>query len=435
MIVMGGIIGSGIFINPYVVARQVHTPFLILGVWAAGGLIALAGAFIYAELAARRPEVGGQYAYLREAYHPLVAFIYGWALLLVTQTGGMAAVALTFARYFVELLHVQWADWIIATSALTVLTVINCLGVKAGSMVQSALMVTKLIAIFALIACGLFLTERGSNQVAARTIDSFDGAFSFDLLTAVGAAMVPVLFAYGGWQTSSFIAGEVREPRLNLPRGLIIGVTGVVILYLGVNYVCLRMLGTVGLAATQTPATDVMRATLGERGARLIAAGIAVSTFGFLSQGMLTAPRVYFAMAEDKLFFKSVGWLHPRTRVPVVAIALQGVLAIAIALSGRYEQILNYVVSVDFIFFGLTATCIFVFRRRRHQERASMENEVGNGQQSIPGHPLTTALFIIACWLVVLNTIYKYPTNSVIGLLIMLAGIPAYFFWKRRGKR
>ena len=424
MIVMGGIIGSGIFMNPSVVARQVHTPFLILGAWVFGGLIALAGAFIYAELAARRPEVGGQYAYIREAYHPAVAFIYGWALLLVIQTGGMAAVAVTFGRYFIDLTHVPMSDWMVAALALALLSVINCLGVRAGSTVQSALMVLKIIAIAALILCGLFLADgpapAGSPTTATQLMD---GPISFDLLTAFGAAMVPVLFAYGGWQTANFIAAEVREPRKNLPRGLVIGVIGVIVLYLAVNFVCVRALGAAGLAQTQTPASDVMRLALRAPGARLIAAGIAISTLGFLSQGMLTAPRVYFAMADDRLFFKRVAWLHPRTRVPVVAIALQGVMAIIIALSGRYDQILNYVVSVDFIFFGLSATCIFVFRKRNAED--------GEGYR-MPGHPVTTFLFVAACWLVVINTVYKYPANSLIGLAIMLAGIPVYFLWRRK---
>ena len=427
MIVMGGIIGSGIFINPSVVARQVNTPFLILGVWALGGLIALAAAFIWAELAAMRPEVGGQYAYLREAFHPSVAFLYGWALLLVIQTGGMAAVAVTFARYFVELTRVPSPDWLVAVLALAGLTLINCLGVRAGSTVQSILMVLKIIAILALIACGLALAAPKSALPTAEA--TFIGRpLSFDLLTVVGGAMVPVLFAYGGWQTASFVAGEIREPKRNLPRGLLIGVSGVVFLYLAVNFVCLRVLGTSGLAETTTPASDVMRLALGDAGARAIAAGIAISTLGFLSQGMLTAPRVYFAMAEDGLFFKSVGRLHPNTRVPIVAIALQGVLAIVIALSGRYEQILNYVVSVDFIFFGLTAMCIFVFRKRK----TKLAGEGSSGITTVPGHPITTALFVIICWLVVINTVYRYPENTLIGLAILLAGIPAYFFWRSR---
>ena len=433
MIVMGGIIGSGIFMNPYVVARQVTTPFLILGAWALGGLIALAAAFIWAELASLRPEVGGQYAYLREAYHPLVAFLYGWGLLLVIQTGGMAAVAVTFARYFLELTNLPAADWLVALLALGSLTVINCLGVRAGGSVQSFLMVLKIIAILALILCGLFLVGPQSRSGVAPG-GFLDRPVSFSLLTAIGAAMVPVLFAYGGWQTASFVSAEIREPRKNLPRALIIGVTGVVVLYLAVNFVCVRVLGVSGLANTTTPASDVMRLALGPAGARALAAGIAISTLGFLSQGMLTAPRVYFAMAEDGLFFKSVGWLHPKTRVPIVAIVLQGVLAMIIARSGRYEQILNYVVSVDFIFFGATALCIFVFRRRRKATSIQSPGTVSL-TASVPGHPVTTALFVVVCWLVVINTVYRYPENTLIGLAILLAGIPAFFFWRWRNTK
>jgi APA family basic amino acid/polyamine antiporter len=429
MIVMGGIIGSGIFMNPAVVARLVHTPFLMLAAWIAGGLIAIAGAFIYAELAARRPQVGGQYAYIREAYHPLLAFIYGWGLLLVIQTGGMAAGAVTFARYFRELTGSPLAEPAIAVVALGALTAINCLGVRAGSGVQNGLMVLKILAIAALIACGLLMV-RGATPAAPPAGGGalLDRPVSPDLVTAFGAAMVPVLFAYGGWQTASFIAGEVREPRRNLPRGLILGVAGVIALYLAVNIVCIRVLGPAGLAHTATPASDVMRAALGAPGARLIATGIAISTLGFLSQSMLTAPRVYYAMADDGLFFRSVARLHPRTRVPVTAIALQGAFAMVIALSGRYEQILNYVVSVDWIFFGLSASCVFVLRRRD----AGAASEPG---YRIPGHPWTTAAFVIVSALVVANTLYRYPANSAIGLGILLAGVPAFWLWRGRGSR
>jgi len=346
MIVMGGIIGSGIFINPYVVARQVHTPALILGAWAAGGLIALGGAFIYAELAALRPHVGGQYAYIREAFHPVVAFSYGWTLLLVVQSGGMAAVAITFARYFIALSQLATKDWLIAAIALAVLTVVNCFGVRAGSTVQSVLMVLKILAIAALIAAGLWWgASQSSKPVAAPTAETTPDTWF--AITAFGAAMVPVLFAYGGWQTASFVAGEMREPRKNLPRGLLLGAAGVIVLYLAVNFVCVSVMGVDGLAATTTPASEVMRLALGERGRTMIAVGIAISTLGFLSQGMLTAPRVYFAIADDGLFFKQVAWLHPHTRVPVVAIALQGALAIVFALPGKYEQFLNTVVQID----------------------------------------------------------------------------------------
>lgn len=425
MLVMGGIIGSGIFMNPYVVAQQVHTPFLILGAWLFGGVIALLGAFIYAELAARMPQVGGQYAYIREAYHPSVAFIYGWCLLLVMQTGGMAAVAVTFGRYFLELTGLATADWMIAAIALSVLTIINCLGVRAGSTVQSVLMVLKIAVIVGLVLCGLLLAEESRMSLTP----VFDRSADFNLLTAFAAAMIPVLFAYGGWQTSSFVAGEMRNPARDLPRGLLLGVMGVVVLYLAVNVVCVHVLGAEGLANTTTPASQVMRAVLGEKGAALIAIGITISTLGFLSQGILTAPRVYFAMAEDGVFFKSVARLHPRTHVPIVAIALQGVTAIIIAISGRYEQILNYVVSVDFIFFGLTATCLFVFRRR---EKAITPNQNHAKSYRMPGHPWTTLFFVAACWLIVINTFVAYPQNTLMGLGILLAGIPVYFLWRGR---
>lgn len=426
MIVMGGIVGSGIFMNPYVVARQVHTPFLILAAWAAGGAIALLGAFVYAELAARRPQVGGQYAYIREAYHPAAAFLYGWVLLLVTQTGGMAAVAVTFARYFLELTRAPMADWLVAAIALAALTAINCLGVQAGSVVQSTLMVLKILAIAALVAAGLAGPNSAATAANAAAGATLDSPMSLDGLTAFGAAMVPVLFAYGGWQTASFVAAEVREPEKTLPRALLIGVTGVVVLYLAVNFVCVRVLGTAGLAATTTPASDVMRAALGDTGARLMAAGIAISALGFLSQSMLTAPRVYYAMAQDGLFFHAAGRLHPRTRVPAVAIALQGAMAIVISLSGRYEQILNYVVSMDFLFFGLTATCLFALRRCDAASAPGAKRGF-----NVPGHPVTTILFVAASWVIVANTLFKYPKNTLIGFAILLAGIPAYIFWSR----
>jgi len=420
MIVMGGIIGSGIFMNPSVVARQVGTPFLVLGAWTIGGLFALTAAFIWAELASRRPDVGGQYAYLREAFHPGVAFLYGWVLLLVIQTGGMAAVAVTFARYFVELTHVPISSAYLAAIVLATLTLINCFGVRAGSTVQSMLMVLKIVAIAMLVVCGFLFAQRSANPTTL-----LDRPVSTDLITAFGAALVPVVFSYGGWQTATFIAGEIKEPRKNLPRGLIIGVIGVVVLYLAANVVYTSVLGTAGLAASKAPASDVMRSALGDFGARLIAAGIAISTVGFLSQSMLTAPRVYFAMAKDGLFFKRVATVHPQTRAPIVAIALQGMLAILIALLGTYERILNYVVSIDMIFFGLTACCIFVFRKR----------EGAAATTRVPGHPLTTLVFIAVCWLVVINTVYRDTHNTLIGILIMIAGIPAYAFWRQRSSR
>jgi APA family basic amino acid/polyamine antiporter len=419
MIVMGGIVGSGIFRNPSVVAHHVHTPFLILGVWVAGGALAMSGAFIWAELATRLPGAGGQYVYLREAYHPVVAFVYGWVLLLVTQTGGMAAVAITFAGYFREISGVSWNDSSIAAIVLLALTAINCMGARAGSNVQSALMLMKTGAIAAMVVLGLAL---GGGTI--HPLPLLDRPVSLGLIGAIGAAMIPVGFAYGGWQTSTFVAAEMRDPRRDLSRGLVLGVIGVVLLYLAVNVVCLKVLGPEGLDHTATPASDVMRRAMGDRGALWIAVGIAISTLGFLSQGMLTAPRVYNAMACDGLFFRSVGWLSPRTGAPVVAILLQGVAATAIACSGKYEQILNYEVSVDFIAFALAASSLFLFRRKDRGAAAG-------GIFRSPGHPYTTALFVLACVGIVISTVVTFPANSAIAFLIMLAGVPVYLYWSR----
>jgi APA family basic amino acid/polyamine antiporter len=360
--------------------------------------------------------VGGQYAYLRDAFHPLAAFLYAWTLLLVSQSGGMAAVAMTFARYFRSLTGVVASEGLIAVSALALLTIVNCFGVRAGSNLQSLFMVLKIGAIALLIGFGFFATP------AAGSVNppSSDASFA---MSAFGAALVPVLFAYGGWQTSSFMAGELRHPRRDLPLGLLIGVSGVIALYLLVNIVCLRVLGVDGLAQTATPASDVMRLALGDRGASLIAAGIAISTLGFLSQNLLTGPRAYFAMAQDGVFFKSVATVHSRTQAPVIAIVLQGAVASILVLSGTYERILAYVVAVDWLFFGLTALALVVFRQRA----------VGTaGLISVPGHPFTTLVFVAASWIIVASTVYRFPANALAGLGILAAGVPVYYIWQRR---
>jgi APA family basic amino acid/polyamine antiporter len=418
MIVMGGIVGAGIFANPSEVAHRVHTPFLILGVWVLGGVIAMCGAFIWAELATRLPGTGGQYLYLREAYHPSVAFVYGWGLLLVTQTGGMAAVAVIFSSYFRALTGVGWNDSVIAATVLLILTGINCLGARAGSNVQSALMLLKIGALAALVTLGFAF---GGGSLESGPL--LGQPVSLGLLKNIGSAMVPIAFAYGGWQTATFVAGEMRDARRDLSRGLLLGVAAVVGLYLAVNLACLRVLGPAGLDATTTPASDVMRIALGERGAQWIAAGIAISTLGFLSQSMLTGPRVYYAMARDGLFFESVGKLSPRSRAPVVAIVLQGLAAIVIACSGTYGEILNFAITVDFIFFGVTAASLFILRRRR----------VGSDTATyrVPGHPFTTILFVLSCAGIVGSAIVASPANSAIALCIMLAALPVYYYWSR----
>ncbi|GAA4741708.1 amino acid permease [Sphingomonas daechungensis] len=416
MLVMGGIIGSGIFVNPAEVARHVHSRELIVGVWLLGGVVALAGALVYAELAARRPDVGGQYAYIRDAFGQTPAFLYGWSLLLVIQSGGMAAVAITFARYFNDLSALNLSDGLVAIAALALLTLINCFGVRSGSNTQNLLMVLKIGAIVALVVAGLAFAPANYQPTPTAEAGS--------QIAGIGAAMTAVMFSYGGWQTSSFVAGEMRNPQRDLARGLLLGVVGVIILYTAVAFICLQALGPQGLAESKTPASDVMRLALGEKGAAFIALGIAISALGFLSQGMLTAPRVYFAMAEDGVFFRSLTKVNEHSRVPVRAILLQGIAAAIIALSGTYGQILAYVVSVDFLFFGLTGAALFIFRAR---------DPVAPGFKA-PGHPVTTGIFVAACFAIVVATVMTSVVNSLIGYAILLLGIPACRFWQRQNR-
>jgi basic amino acid/polyamine antiporter, APA family len=433
MIVMGGIVGSGIFINPYVVAEIVHTPVLILCAWVAGGAIALVGAFIYAELADRMPRVGGQYAYLREAYHPAVGFLYGWVALLVIHAGGTAAVVVTFAKYF-QLILTGGSEKITAVVVIVVLTIINCMGVRAGGSVQNVFMVFRILAIATVVLCGAWFIwdSPAAPHVAWQPLS--DRPLSFGLLSALGAAMVPVLFGYGGWQTSNYMAGEIREPRKNLPRALIFGVAGIIVLYLTVNFVYVQALSPAGLAATSTPASQVMRLAFGRAGASLVAMLIAISTVGFLSQALLSYPRLYFAMASDGLL---PGWfarINARTHVPTGTIILQGAVTIAVVLLGTYEQILSYVVVMDWLFFGLTASCIFVFRAR---ETSSASRKIATHENGfrVPGHPWTTGLFVSIAWLVTANTIYKYPRNAGVALCILFGGIPVFYFFRGRARR
>jgi APA family basic amino acid/polyamine antiporter len=430
MVVMGGIIGSGIFINPYVVAKLVHTPGMILGAWIAGGALALVGAFIYAELADRMPEVGGQYAYIREAYHPMLGFLFGWAELFVIGAGGSAAVVVTFAKYFRELTRTGVPESWLGVAAVVILIVVNCLGVRAGSGVQSFFMVLRIIGVALVVGFGAwFISTPRAPSVPWQPL--LDRPISFDLLTVFGATMIPILFAYGGWQTSNFIASEIRDPRKNLPRALLLGVLGVIALYVSVNFIYVQVLAPSGLAGTTTPASEVMRHALGTAGAKLIAVAIAISTIGFLSQAMLTFPRVYFAMAEDGVMPRGIARLSERSRAPIAAIVLQGAVIIAVVLLGTFEQILSYVVVMDWLFFGLTASCIFVFRaRERHRTQA----READGSR-VPGHPWTTGVFTAAAWLIVINTIYKYPRNAGVALCILFAGVPVYIGFERWTRR
>jgi basic amino acid/polyamine antiporter, APA family len=418
MLVVGGIIGSGIFLNPAIVAQRVGSARLIVATWALGALVALLGAFIFAELGARRPAAGGGYVYLREAFGPLPAFLYGWALLLAIATGAAAAVAVTFASYAAPLLGLDppVQPWL-AGAAIIVLSAINVVGVRPGSVTQNLFTLLKLAAIGALVL-GAVVAPSVAVSAAAPALDAPDS-----IVLAIGTALVPVLFAYGGWQQTNFVAEEMVEPERNLPRALVIGVVIVAVVYLAVNVTYLRTLGAASLATSRAPAADVMGALFGDTGRRLIAAGIAISTFGFLNLVILVTPRVYQAMARDGLFFARFAELHPRFRTPVAAIVVQGAWAIVLLLSGSYGQLLDYVTFADWIFFGVTAATLFVYRRR---------DAVAGTRYRAPLHPATTVLFCAACLYVVTGAIVSNPWNALRGALLLAAGVPAFAFWSRR---
>jgi APA family basic amino acid/polyamine antiporter len=423
MVVIGGIIGSGIFINPYIVAQRLDSPALVLAAWGAGGAIALAGAFGYAELGALFPKAGGQYVYLRDAWHPLAGFLYGWALLLVIESGAIAAVAITFAIYTLRLVGRPGTNPAsLAMAAIVVLSVVNYLGVKLGSRVLNVLVILKIAALAVLIGTGLFTPAFSGWWSSARegTTAGMSTAIAF------GTALVPILFAYGGWQNANYIAEEIENPRRDLPLSLVAGTVAVVLIYVLVNVVYLRALGLEGLAATTTPASRAAEVIFGPAGDRFVTAAIAVSTFGFLDLAILAPTRVYYAMAADRLFLSVLARLHPRHRTPSVAILIQSAWSCALVLTGRYEQLLNYVVFADWIFFGLTVASVVVFRRTHPLAERPAE------AFRAPGYPGVQIAFALIAAAVVFSVVVADPASAARGGALLAAGIPV-FYWFRRG--
>jgi APA family basic amino acid/polyamine antiporter len=415
MVVIGGIIGSGIFINPYLVAQKLDSPALVLAAWGAGGVIALIGAFAYAELGRLLPRAGGQYVYLSQAWHPLVGFLYGWALLFMIETGAMAAVSLAFAEYALRLTGGSLAPKALAIAAITVLSAVNYLGVKAGSRVLNVFVVLKIAALGVLILFAWFQTGAPEWLTRTRVDDTPTGALSF------GAALIPILFAYGGWQTVNYVAEEMRDPERNLPRSLIAGTLAVVAIYVLVNIAYLRTLGLDGLAGTTTPAADTVGVWLGANGEKFLAAAIAISTFGFLNHAVLAPTRVYYAMAADGAFVPALARLHPKYHTPAGAILLQSAWAVALLLlPGTYGDLLGSVVFADWIFFGLTVAGLFVLRPRFGDAPG----------YRMPGYPWFPALFVLVAAVVVFSSILEAPMRSLIGTGLLAAGVPVYYWFK-----
>jgi APA family basic amino acid/polyamine antiporter len=414
LVVVGGIIGGGIFLNPYIAAQRTGSGLTLLLVWVGAGLLTLVGALCYAELGARRPHAGGTYVYLREAFGPLAGFLFGWTMLLVIYSGSSAAVATIFASYATAAFGLPAAAALpLTVGALVFVGGINLFGIRMGAQIQNLFALLKLLAVAVLVTCGLFLAGAGHADVLA-TDPAYRGA-------GFVGAVLPVLFAYSGFTYLNNLAGEVREPQRTLPRALMLGMALVIVAYVLVNVAYLAVLGHAGLAASRAPAADVMQRLFGPFGARFIALGVAISTLGFCNITLVAGARVLQVMGEDGLFFRAVARLHPRYRTPNIALLMLTGWSIVLALAGSYGQLLDFATFGDWLACAVGIATLFWYRR----------HDAGNASFRVPGYPWLPLLFIgvVAC--VVLATARDNPRNAGIVLLIMLAGMPVYFLWRR----
>jgi len=414
LIVVGGVIGGGIFLNPGIVAQRTESGLALLLLWVAAGVLTLIGALCYAELGARRPRAGGTYVYLREAFGPLAGFLFGWTMLLVIYSGSSAAVATIFASYAAALfgLPPTWA-LPLTVGALVFVGGINLFGIRLGAQIQNLFALLKLLAVAVLVVCGLFLAGAGHGQVLA--VDPARHGVGF-----ISAAL-PVLFAYSGFTYLNNLAGEVRDPQRTLPRALTLGMLLVIGAYALVNVAYLAVLGHAGLAASTAPAADVMQQVAGPVGAKVIALGVAISTLGFCNITLVAGARVLQVMGEDGLFFRAVARLHPRWRTPNTALLLLSGWAIVLALSINYGQLLDYATFGDWLACAVGVGTLFWYRR----------HDGASSGFRVPGYPWLPLLFVGSVAWVVVMTARDNPRNASIVMLIMAAGVPVYAVWRR----
>ena len=420
-ILIGTVIGSGIFVAPNRIADLVGAPQLILAVWLIGGVLSLFGALAFAELGAAFPQAGGMYVYLRESYGPLVAFLFGWTLFLVIDSGAIATLSVAFSArylpYFFPLTPL--ASKIVAVALIAALVVVNLLGVRYGAALQNTLMFIKFGAILAVIGIA-FGFGRGETS---HFVQPAPGAWSGGLVRNFSAALVLSLWAYKGWEAVTFSSGEIKNPRRNIPVGLIVGTAVVVALYLATNLAYLYIFPAGQIAKSSRIAADVMQVVIGPVGASLVAGVILCSIAGAANGNVLTAPRVFFAMARDGLFFKKFADVHPTLLTPHVSIIATGAWAAVLSVTGTFEQLATYVVFGQWIFFGLTVGAVMVLR----VTRPGIERPYRTW-----GYPVTPVVFIAAALYISVSTLVTQPLHAVAGLAIILAGVPAYWYWQRR---
>ncbi|NOZ62026.1 MAG: amino acid permease [Calditrichaeota bacterium] len=423
MIAIGSVIGSGIFLTPSLIAKALPSPAWILFAWVLGGVMALTGALTYAELASMMPQAGGVYVYLVKAYGGLFGFLYGWVYFFVVNTGGIAALSIAFSTYFSYFVPLNGTGLkLAAIGGIFLLTTINVIGVKAGAIFSDLFTVLKIIGIVGLIAVGFGMGSASTTNFSLISTQS-----PSQLFVALAVAMVGVIWSCGGWQHVTFAAGEAKNPRRDVARAMIVGAIVVTGIYLLTNVAYLFLLSPAEIAASGHVAADAVERVLGHAGGGLIALAIFISTFGTAGIYTLTAPRIYFAMARDGIFFPKVAEVHPRFRTPAFAIIFQSVWAIVLILFwGTFENLISYVVFTDAIFFALTAVSIFVFRKKMKSKKPKFRT---------PGYPFTPLVFIVIELWFLFVIVAEKPLESLVGLGFLALGVPVYFLWKARGKK
>ena len=423
-IIVGGVIGSGIFIVPAEVARAVQAPLLILAVWVVGGLLSFFGAVSSSELGAAYPQAGGIYVYLREAYGPLFAFLFGWTLFLVIDAGAIATLAVAFStsylNHFLQLSALSAK--LISVALILFLCVINYVGVKTGAFVQNLLTIIKFAALVGI--CGLVFIFAKDGHVS-NFFQPAPGRFSMSLLGQFGVAMIATLWAYKGWEAATYSAGEVKKPEKNLPLGLLIGTMICVVIYILTNLAYLYVVPAGTIANSPKIASDVMNLIVGPVGASLIAFIILFSIMGAANATVMTSPRVYFAMARDGLFFKKVAEVHPKFQTPHISIVILGIWSAILSLTGTFEQLFTYVIFGEWIFFGLTVAAVIILRKKRPDLPRPYKTW---------GYPVTPIIFVLAALFISITSLVSQFWNAVAGLGIILLGLPFYFYWKAKSK-
>ncbi len=418
LLIVGTVIGSGIFLVPGPVLRDVHEHVgLALAVWIVGGGLSLLGALTYGELGAMKPQAGGLYVYIRDSFGKPMAFIYGWALFFMISSGSVATLAVAFSTYLGQIVALTPAEAkVIAIAMIMVVAALNVVGTRKSANVQNVATAIKVVAILAMSAVLLF--SRSRVPAVSGTVE-----VSGSLLSGFGVAMISVLWAYEGWQYSTFSAGETVEPQKNFPRAFLVGTLSLILIYVIANLGYIAALGSAGAAASNSVAADAMRVALGPFFAKLITVAILISMFSAANGLTLTSPRVYYAMAQDGVFFRKLAEVHPRFRTPAFAVIGGSAWSAVLAASGTFEQLLTYVVFTGWIFYALGAAAVFVYRRREPDTLRPYR---------VPGYPFTPLLFLVAAGALVLNTIAAEPLRALVGAGLVVTGIPAYVIWQFR---